>query len=228
MRHVYEIQDENSTSYGRLIVASTEMLNCNLQKERKCVKDELPTRKDIRFKYYDYSQRGMYFITICIKNRIQILGKIINNNHIELTNEGKIVEYYIKKIQLVYKNVIIDECIIMPNHIHMILIINNKNNVTISRIIKQYKICVSKKIGYSIWQKSFYEHIIRNKIEYDRIKQYVQNNIKNWKTEEYSMQGRLSIARLRRIFSNYILIFRKNQKCNVNNEKSETKTKNAI
>jgi len=73
----------------------------------------------------------------------------------------------------------------MPNHIHIIIVIKDKETVTISRIIKQYKMYVSKKIGYSIWQKSFYEHIIRNEKEYYKIKEYIKNNIVNWKKDKY-------------------------------------------
>ena len=73
----------------------------------------------------------------------------------------------------------------MPNHVHIMLIIKNKTENSLSRIIKQYKISVSKQIGYSIWQKSFYEHIIRNEMEYIKIKEYIQNNIANWKEDKY-------------------------------------------
>ena len=149
------------------------------------MKDNLPRRKRIRLKYYDYSNCGMYFITICIKNRLELLGKIQDRNNILLTTEGNIVEKELQKIEVLLTNVTIDEYIIMPNHIHMILIINENKNISISRIIKQYKMCVSKKIGYSIWQKSFYEHIIKNEEEYFTIKQYIQNNIVNWKQDKY-------------------------------------------
>lgn len=149
------------------------------------MKDNLPRRKRIRLKYYDYSNCGMYFITICIKNRLELLGKIQDKNNILLTTEGNIVEKELQKIEVLLTNVTIDEYIIMPNHIHMILIINENKNISISRIIKQYKMCVSKKIGYSIWQKSFYEHIIKNEEEYFTIKQYIQNNIVNWKQDKY-------------------------------------------
>ena len=149
------------------------------------MKDNLPRRKRIRLKYYDYSTCGMYFVTICIKNRLELLGKIQDKNNIVLTPEGNIVEKELQKIEVLLTNVTIDEYIIMPNHIHMILIINENKNISISRIIKQYKMCVSKKIGYSIWQKSFYEHIIKNEEEYFTIKQYIQNNIVNWKQDKY-------------------------------------------
>lgn len=149
------------------------------------MKSVLSKRKRLRLNDYDYSQEGFYFITICLKNRIKLLGKIKNINYIELTREGKIVEEYIENIERIYKNTIVDEYIIMPNHLHMILIIKNKDKVTISRMIKQYKMYVSKRIGYSIWQKSFYEHIIKNEKEYLIIKEYIRNNIINWKQDEY-------------------------------------------
>lgn len=73
----------------------------------------------------------------------------------------------------------------MPNHILMIIQITKNNKVPISRIIKQYKMYVSKKVGYSIQQKLFYEHIIRNEKEYYKIKNYIQNNVVNWKKDKY-------------------------------------------
>ena len=149
------------------------------------MRENLYTRRELRLKYYDYSKEGMYFITICIKNRLELLGKIKEKDQIELRKEGKSAEEHIKKIEQVYRNVIVNDYIIMPNHIHMIIEINNKNKVTISRIIKQYKMEISKDIGYSIWQKSFYEHIIRNEKEYYKIKEYIQNNIINWKQDKY-------------------------------------------
>lgn len=142
-------------------------------------------RKNIRLRDYDYSEEGMYFITICIKSRIQLLGKIIEKRKIELTDIGKMVEESIKNLEQIYINIRIDEYVVMPNHIHIIIIINKKSDLTISRIINQYKGGISKKIGYSIWQKLFYEHIIRNEKEYYKIKQYIQNNIANWKEDSY-------------------------------------------
>ena len=149
------------------------------------MKENLPIRKHIRLKDYNYALEGMYFITICTKNRLELFGSISDEKEIQLTKEGKIAEKYLIEIENVFNNTIIDEYIIMPNHIHMILQINNSSNISISRIIKQYKMYISKKIGYSIWQKSFYDHIIRSDKEYVLIKQYIQNNIKNWETDKY-------------------------------------------
>lgn len=149
------------------------------------MKENLPIRKNMRLKYYDYTEQGMYFITICIKNRLELLGKINEENKIQLTEEGKIVKKYLIKINNIFSKVIIDEYVIMPNHIHFIIVIKKQTDIDISRIIKQYKMYVSKKIGYSIWQKSYYDHIIRNDKEFYAIKQYIQNNIANWKKNKY-------------------------------------------
>ncbi len=73
----------------------------------------------------------------------------------------------------------------MPNYIHILLLINYKTETTISKIIKHLKTNISREIKYSIWQKLFYEHIIRNEKEYLKIKEYIQNNVINWQTDKY-------------------------------------------
>ncbi|MCL2860370.1 MAG: hypothetical protein FWF46_07470, partial [Oscillospiraceae bacterium] len=92
-------------------------------------------RKPIRLKEYDYSTPGHYFITICIKNRISLLG-IISESKIKLSNEGIIVNRYISSISEIYHNVQIDEYIIMPNHIHILINIKEQGKFTISNIIQ--------------------------------------------------------------------------------------------
>lgn len=148
------------------------------------MKENLPVRKRIRLKDYDYSEENMYFITICVKDRLELLGKIIEGN-IELTTEGKIIKQNINKIEKIYKNIIIDEYVIMPNHIHILLLINYKSDITISKIIKHFKTNVTREIKYSMWQKSFYEHIVRNEKEYFKIKEYIKYNVINWKKDKY-------------------------------------------
>ena len=113
-----------------------------------------------------------------------MLGEIVEYN-IKLTKEGNIVKQNINKIEQIYKNTIIDEYVIMPNHIHILLLINYKSNVTISKIIKNFKTNITREIEYSIWQKSFYEHIIRNEKEYLKIKEYIKNNVINWRKDKY-------------------------------------------
>ena len=142
-------------------------------------------RKKIRLEDYNYSNVGMYFITICTKNRYPILGKI-NECDIELTKDGVISKKNLKNIEYVFNNISINEYIIMPNHIHMIIEIKEEQEeVSINKIIKKFKSSVSCELGYSIWQKSYYDHIIRNEKEFYAIKQYIQNNVINWKNDKY-------------------------------------------
>ena len=91
----------------------------------------------------------------------------------------------IQQIEIVYPNIILDEYIIMPNYIHMILEINKQCSNSISKIVQQLKGKITKEIGYSIWQKLFYERIIRNEKEYLKIKEYIINNPINWDADEY-------------------------------------------
>lgn len=169
---------------------------------------EIHNRKSIRLKHYDYAKQGMYFITICTKDREQILSKITvgidahidptntniaknnisNNINIELKNSGKIVRKYIKNINMVYKNIYIDSYVIMPDHLHMIVCINPGSmwaltpteKISIPKVIRSLKIMVTKEIGYSIWQRNYYEHIIRNEKEYYQIREYIKQNPSKW------------------------------------------------
>ena len=119
------------------------------------MKENLPVRKKIRLKYYDYSQENMYFITICVKDRLEILGKIEEDNHIKLTKEGNIVKQNIYRLEEIYKNIIVDEYIVMPNHLHILILINYKDGITISKIIKHLKTNISREIKYSICKNHF-------------------------------------------------------------------------
>ena len=149
------------------------------------MKENLPIRKKIRLNGFDYSQENMYFITICVKDRLELLGIIDEENNIELTKEENIVKQEISRLEEIYKNIIIDEYIVMPNHLHILLLINYRNGTSISKIIKHLKTNISREIKYSLWQKSFYEHIVRNEKEYLKTKEYIKNNVINWSKDKY-------------------------------------------
>lgn len=155
---------------------------------------ELPQRKNTRLKNYDYSQNGYYFVTICIKDMQCLLW----DNHVgapigrpELSNIGITVNTAIENIPNIYNNVYIDNYIIMPNHIHMIIVLQDNGEgrpvgaPTISQIINQFKGFVTKQAGYSIWQKLFYDHVIRNEQEYQKIYEYIETNPLKWELDKY-------------------------------------------
>lgn len=162
----------------------------------KVIVMDLPERKHIRLKKYDYTEMGYYYITLCVKNRENLLSTIIPHIYncfdsmVVLTQIGKIVDKYIKNINLVYNGVEIDKYIIMPNHIHMIISINtqikNSDNFIpdLSTIVRSLKTMVTKSIGYSIWQPSFYEHIIRNEQDYKTKWKYINENPIKWGLDE--------------------------------------------
>lgn len=210
---------------------------------------DLRARKNIRLQRYDYSQNGAYFITICTKDKHNLLWKnenpIVGANIVrpssvteikplKLSATGTIVDTAINNIPVIYENMKIDKYTIMPNHIHMILVIEkgygcvstDERNVvernagvgnahergageqcsplqdahnatqtdvlpepptpaTISRIVKQFKGSVTKQTGYTIWQKSFHDHIIRNEKEYLDIWRYIDENPIKWESDCY-------------------------------------------
>lgn len=149
---------------------------------------DLPKRKNIRLNDYNYSSNGTYFITICTKNKENLLWKNVGANcvrpldQLPLSKIGIVIENEIYKLNTVYENIKVDKYQIMPNHIHLIIFIYEDSNgrtqfaPTISRIIKQFKGSITKQIGFSIWQKSFYDRIIRNEKEYQSVWNYIHNN----------------------------------------------------
>lgn len=149
---------------------------------------DLPKRKNIRLHNYNYSSNGAYFITICTKNKENLLWKNVGANcvrpleQLPLSKIGIVIENEIYKLNTVYENIKVDKYQIMPNHIHLIIFIYEDSNgrtqfaPTISRIIKQFKGSITKQIGFSIWQKSFYDRIIRNEKEYQSVWNYINNN----------------------------------------------------
>ena len=147
----------------------------------------------LRYIGYDYSKEGAYFITICTKNKVCSLGKVIDKQ-MNLNNSGTIANEFIKEIPSKYSNVIVYESVVMPNHVHLIIEIKfsgilsekgsilptpdvvNRRKMLIPKIIGWYKMNTAKRInlinsstGKEFWQRSYYDHIIRNVESYQKI-----------------------------------------------------------
>lgn len=161
--------------------------------------DKLPNRKNIRLKDFNYSQTGYYFITICTKDKKNIFWNVgasfaCPHQQHHLSNIGKTIDTEINKINNIYETYVeINNYVIMPNHIHMIIIIYNKDDKNsqapkISRIIQQFKGSISKQAGFPLWQKSFYDHIIRNQTEYEKINEYIETNPLKWEEDKYYLK----------------------------------------
>ena len=153
----------------------------------------METRKRNRLKYWDYSRGGMYFITICTEGKKKILSEIVGATsgrplNVNLSEYGEIVENAILDINKKYSIIRVDKYVIMPNHIHLILVIDGVNwramhAPTISKVIQQFKGVVTKQIGHSIFQRSFHDHIIRNEQDYQHIWNYIDNNPLKWELD---------------------------------------------
>ena len=163
------------------------------------IKIKLPKRKSPRLKGFNYNTSGYYFITICTCNKAKTLckvGAIHESPETILSEQGRIVDDVINNLPS-HLGVKIDKYVIMPNHIHFILVVD-KNNL--SRAIResplQMRSAVDKTVGYTkmnvskrihqeiskeiVWQRSYHDHIIRDEKDYLKIWQYIDNNPIKW------------------------------------------------
>ncbi len=175
---------------------------------------EIHHRRSIRLKDYDYSQAGAYFVTICSWNRECLFGDVENcrdNSRIVLSEYGRVAEEYIGRIEERFDNVHIDEFVVMPNHMHGIIFIDQsvgvmpvgaihelplqqrkqRRQMVLPKIIGWFKMNASKSInqirnteGRPVWQKNYYEHVIRNEKDLRSIQEYIINNPLQWELDE--------------------------------------------
>jgi REP element-mobilizing transposase RayT len=191
------------------------------------VDKRFPRRKQNRLQGYDYSQAGCYFITICVKDKHELLGYTVGRDalgapdikcddtpYVHLSEHGRIVQNEIEKTQEHYENIVIPEFVVMPNHVHMIIVIENDdmprvndngalrvndngapradNNgaprasrPTISNIVGIIKRKTNKVCGFNMWQTSYHDRIIRTEEEYKQIRKYIQENPQTWLQDCY-------------------------------------------
>jgi len=174
------------------------------------------SRHTIRLRGFDYSQANWYYVTICTNHHESLFVHSAFANNLQLNDIGQIAHQCWLDIPNHYSNVKLDEFIIMPNHVHGIIIINTQttranndsplpnNNQsqpriqthgtsnTIGAIVRGFKIGVTKWCRantqiYDVWQRNYYEHIIRDKGELTHIRKYIKDNPKNWETDKLNV-----------------------------------------
>ncbi len=163
---------------------------------------DIHRRRSIRLKKYNYSRSNAYFVTICVQNRECLLGNIINNK-VSLSELGKLVEKNWNKLIQRFTNINLDSYVVMPNHFHGIIIINPPNQPTISSIMGAFKSITTKEYIQGIqdhhwpdfegriWQKNYYEHIIRDEKSLEILRNYIRNNPSNWKEDKLFIEQRI-------------------------------------
>ena len=186
------------------------------QKHHRPVK--MPGRRSIRIPGYDYSQAGWYFVTICIHNKEWLFGSIVENKMV-LSQIGKVIDFYWKKLLHHFKNIELDKYQIMPNHFHGIIHIvgakhpmennsvsrlNIKSNASpiqrphgtipgsLGAIMQNFQSITCRKInkinktpGNHLWQRNYWEHVIRDEDGLNRIRHYIINNPLKWPDDKY-------------------------------------------
>ncbi len=162
-------------------------------------------RKSNRLRNYNYSQNGYYFVTICTKERKEFFGRV-EEEKMNLNHYGEIVNQCWYELPKHYLNCSLDSFVIMPNHIHGIIVIDNEKIVGnglkpfpthgLSEIIRGFKTFSSRRINEMIkegdnfqWQKSFYDHVIRNEKSLTNLRQYIMYNPVKWELDIENRNG---------------------------------------
>lgn len=164
-----------------------------------------------RLRGYDYCRGGAYFLTVCTKGREKLLGEVVESADgvldvppdgtakVKLSAYGRILDETIRDFNRVYLNPRIIEYVIMPNHFHLLVVINpdllpdgtgtsgtpSPQNATIPALMSTIKRFFNRRVGKNIWQRTYRDHIIRNKSDYNKICRYIEENPKNWKDDCY-------------------------------------------
>jgi REP element-mobilizing transposase RayT len=166
-------------------------------------------RRSIRLKGYDYAQAGAYFVTICTQGRACLFGDILDG-HMRLNECGGIVAWTWQDLPNHAPNVALDAFVLMPNHVHGIIVITdtvgagsepapttepapteptpaNTKRYALPEIVRQFKTFSARRInkcrgtpGVAVWQRNYYEHILRSEESLNRVRQYILNNPHRW------------------------------------------------
>jgi REP element-mobilizing transposase RayT len=168
-------------------------------------------RRSIRMQGYDYRLAGAYFVTIVTQARAMRFGSVDDRGEVSLSPDGECAAAWLAKIPVHFPGAAIPSWVVMPNHIHMVVVIDNepvgagsrfiapckgsprpyqKTAYTLGQIIGYYKYQTTKAInlthgtpGERIWQRNYYEHIIRTEDEMNRISDYILTNPLRWQTD---------------------------------------------
>ncbi|MDZ4158329.1 MAG: transposase [Anaerolineaceae bacterium] len=160
---------------------------------------ELHHRRSIRLKGYDYSQAGAYFITIVTQGWECVFGEVVGDD-LRLNANGEITRQVREDLPTHYARMELGEFMIMPNHIHAIIVLTDvygagsgangdgtPKRYPLSEIVRGFKTFSARRInerrnmpGMPVWQRNYYEHIIRDENEMNRIRAYIWDNPRRW------------------------------------------------
>lgn len=161
-------------------------------------------RKPNRLNSFDYSSPNYYFVTVCAKNKQHYFGKI-ENCQMKENKVGKLIRQIWLELPLIFSGIALDEFTIMPNHIHGIIVISGSPKykpslkpATLSQIVRALKsksnVFAHKQIlpfisKLELWQKTFYDRVIRNEADLLKTREYIRFNVAKWGSDEYYQRG---------------------------------------
>ena len=174
--------------------------------------DQKRSRRSIRLQGYDYSQAGGYFFTVCTRKRECIFGDVVTGQ-MRLNEAGRIVQSVCDSLPSFYDGIELDAFVVMPNHVHGVIVIDagvgaihesplrlepgsavrigHRRRMLLSKIIGRFKMVSAKQInalrglaGTALWQRNYYEHVVRDEESLSRIRQYIVDNPAQWEFDE--------------------------------------------
>lgn len=178
---------------------------------RRAVHPQERERRSIRLKGYDYSRAGIYFVTLCTEGRTQIFGNV-SGGKIELSGFGHVVAEEWQRSQAIRKEIRLHEWIVMPNHFHGLLQIVGAHGGasdgsqaaserahsraplrrprSLASMVAGFKAASTKRInelrnaqGSPVWQRNYYEHVVRSEEDFHRIRRYILTNPGRWELD---------------------------------------------
>jgi REP element-mobilizing transposase RayT len=165
----------------------------------------LRRRHSIRLRNFDYSQAGAYFITICIQGRQCLLGEIVEGET-RSNNAGRMVKTLWDELPGHYPGIEVDEFCVMPNHVHGIIIMNGTAGLSLPDAAHRFKTMTTtryikgvKQNGWQpffgkLWQRNYWERIIRNEAELNGIREYIRNNPAQWAMDDLHIPAAVGAA----------------------------------
>ncbi|WP_460581706.1 transposase [Hymenobacter luteus] len=155
--------------------------------------EPLPERRSIRYAGYDYSRAGYYALTICTRNKEHLFGSLFPDERLRLSRLGQVVVAQLEDLPHYYPTVRLDTWMLMPNHLHFILVLTRNGAVAVSQIVGSFKsrcygqwratlLAGGQPAPPSCWQRNYYERIIRNSTELEAQRRYILENPSRWNT----------------------------------------------
>ncbi|HMC58053.1 MAG TPA: hypothetical protein VKJ01_02560 [Candidatus Solibacter sp.] len=143
---------------------------------------DLPQRRRLRLPSFNYAEARAYFVTICTQQNRCVFGEI-NDGRMICNSLGKIVEACWNEIPMHYSTAELDAFVVMPNHVHGVIVLSEGragHARPLQVVVGSFKASVSKAAEFPVWQRSYWDRIVRDDKELDQIRDYVEENPSRW------------------------------------------------